>query len=77
MPPELESSAVVTATPAALDPPAATAFYEVKLLCPTPLAKPSLTVVAASEDDAWREFCQENGISSSEHPRSIIRLSGS
>ncbi len=48
--------------------------YRVSLICPTPLAHPELDVEADSPEAAWRQFCAANGITDSEHPRSIAPL---
>jgi hypothetical protein len=48
--------------------------YLVSLNCPTPLEFPELELEAESKEDAWRQFCALNGITDSEHPRTITSL---
>jgi hypothetical protein len=48
--------------------------FRVTLQCPTPIASAELEVDAADEAAAWRAFCAANGISDSEHPRTIVRV---
>ena len=46
----------------------------VTLNCPTPLAKRSLQVEAATEEEAKEAFCRENGISGSVHAFEVKRV---
>lgn len=62
-----------TDNPAASAEPAAFRF-RVHLACPTPLRNGELLIQAASESDAWSAFCHHNGISDSDHPRTIERV---
>jgi len=48
--------------------------FRVTLQCPTPVASPELDVDALDEADAWNKFCAANGISGSDHPRTIVPL---
>ncbi len=48
--------------------------FRVTLQCPTPIARAELEVEAADEAAAWRAFCAANGISDSEHARTIVRV---
>jgi len=48
--------------------------FRVTLHCPTPVAHPELEVEAEDEAAAWRQFCRANGISDSEHKRTIVGL---
>lgn len=55
--------------------PAALSRFRVTLHCPTPIPHPQLEVEAADGDEAWRKFCAANGISDSEHERTIVPVS--
>ena len=55
-------------------PPAASTRFRVTLNCPTPVAHPELDVEADDAAAAWNQFCAANGISDSEHPRTIVAL---
>jgi len=48
--------------------------FRVALLCPTPLEHPELDLDAANEKEAWQKFCAANGISDSDHPKTITAL---
>ena len=48
--------------------------FRVHLSCPTPLRASELLVEASSEAEAWAACCRHNGISDSDHPRTIERL---
>ncbi len=50
------------------------ARFRVTLQCPTPIASAELEIEAPDEAAAWRAFCAANGISDSEHPRTIVRV---
>lgn len=63
------------------DPPAAEADdedeFEWRVLivnCPTPLAANPAIVVASTEAHAWSCFCSLNGITGTDHPKTIERL---
>jgi hypothetical protein len=45
--------------------------FRVSLSCPTPLAFNSVEIEADDEEAAWNKFCQLNGISGSDHARTI------
>ena len=47
--------------------------FRVALQCPTPIPHPELEVEAADDGEAWQKFCAANGISDSEHKRTIVR----
>ncbi len=51
-----------------------TSRFRVTLQCPTPIACAELDVEAVDEAAAWRAFCAANGISDSEHARTIVRV---
>ena len=57
-----------------VDPAPARARFRVALQCPTPIPHPELEVEAADDGEAWQKFCAANGISDSEHPRTIVRI---
>ncbi len=61
-------------TSATVDPRSAPPRFHVTIQCPTPVAFPELDVEADDEVGAWRAFCSANGISDSEHPRTIVRV---
>ena len=48
--------------------------YRVALQCPTPIPHPVLEVEADDDDEAWQKFCAANGISDSEHKRTILKM---
>jgi hypothetical protein len=48
--------------------------FKVRLECPTPLLHHEAEVSADDEALAWKAFCELNGISGSEHPRTIERV---
>ena len=50
------------------------ARFRVTLNCPTPIAFPELDVDAVDEIEAWEKFCAANGISHSDHPRTIVKV---
>lgn len=54
--------------------PEGPARWRVGLVCPTPLAFPSLEVEARNETEARAEFCKRNGISGSVHSWTIERI---
>ena len=43
----------------------------VEVKCPTPLARNPVQVAAFDADGAWAVFCAMNGISDTEHPKTI------
>lgn len=50
---------------------AKTKKFNVSLKAPTPLAHNPAVVEAVDGDAAWLEFCKLNGISGSDHPKTI------
>lgn len=46
----------------------------VKVDCPTPLANNPKTVRAFDEAGAWSAFCAMNGITGTDHPKTITRI---
>lgn len=46
----------------------------VKVDCPTPLASNPKTVRAFDEAGAWSAFCAMNGITGTDHPKTITRI---
>ena len=63
-----------TETPApATEPSRPTFRYRVALHCPTPIPHQELEVEAADDGAAWQKFCAANGISDSEHERTVVR----
>jgi len=49
--------------------------YRVHLNCPTPIEFRVLEVEASNEAEAWKKYCEANGISDSVHEK-IIELIG-
>ena len=48
--------------------------YRVELICPTPLAHPTMVVDADGEGQARKLFCEANGICDSVHQWKIQRV---
>jgi len=46
----------------------------VEVKCPTPLAQNPKTIHAIDEETAWQVFCLQNGISGTDHPKTITRV---
>ena len=75
MPPPSDTDTDTTPGPPA--PPASPVVstrFRVTLHCPTPVAHPELDVKADDKAAAWKQFCAANGISDSDHPRTIVPL---
>ncbi len=70
MPPTLDTDTTTNLVP----PTPVPARFRVTLICPTPVAHPELEVEAENEAAAWTRFCTANGISGSEHKRTIVPL---
>ena len=73
MPPRTDTD-TTPGPPALSAPPAVSTRFRVTLHCPTPVAHPELDVEASDKGEAWKQFCAANGISDSDHPRTIVPL---
>jgi len=48
--------------------------FEVSVDCPTPLEFNPAVINAADESQAWQRFCLKNGISGTDHSKTITPL---